>query len=164
MAGTVIVQEAHAENGGEEGHATVMSADGSVVVKIEAAAPAAGEELDVEVEFTDADDNAIIHVNFDVSATQDGTEVLAEVGQHSHTGIADFTTAALESDSPVDVQVTILGFGLPNTDPATWTGPIGETVSAQVVPEFGPIAMMILAVAIVSIVAVTARSKVIPRL
>lgn len=169
MAGTVIVQEAHAEDGEdgemehEEGYATAMSADGSVMIKIGAAAPAAGEELAVEVEFTDADGNAIEHVNFDVSATQDGTEVLAEAGQHTHTGIADFTTAALESDSPLDVQVTILGIGLPD-DKANWTGPIGETVSAQVVPEFGPIAMIILAVAIVSIVAVTARSKVIPRL
>ena len=168
MKGTVIVQEAHADDGDggamdHEGQATAMSADGSVMVKIGAAAPAAGEELDVEVEFTDADGNAIDHVNFDISATQDGTEVLAEAGQHSHTGIADFTTDALESDNPLDVQVTILGFGLPG-DEATWTGPIGETVSIQVVPEFGPIAMMILAVAIVSIVAVTARSKVIPRL
>ena len=169
MAGTVIVQEAHAEDGEdgemehEMGQATAMSADGSVMIKIGAAAPAAGEELAVEVEFTDADGNAIEHVNFDVSATQDGTEVLAEAGQHTHTGIADFTTAALESDSPLDVQITILGIGLPD-DEANWTGPIGETVSAQVVPEFGPIAMMILAVAIVSIVAVTARSKVIPRL
>jgi predicted secreted protein with PEFG-CTERM motif len=49
-------------------------------------------------------------------------------------------------------------------DEANWTGPKGEAVSAQVVPEFGPLAMIILAVAIVSIVAVSARSKVIPRL
>jgi predicted secreted protein with PEFG-CTERM motif len=72
-------------------------------------------------------------------------------------------TSVLESDSPLDVQVTILGIGLPD-DEANWTGPKGETVSAQVVPEFGSIAMMILAVAIVSIVAVTTRSKVIPKL
>ncbi len=169
MSGTVIVQE-HDEEGlddgmeHEEGYATAMSADGSVMVKIGAAAPTVGDELAIEVEFTDADGNAIEHVNFDVSATQDGTEVLSETGQHSHSGVTEFTTAALESDSPVDVQVTILGFGLPTDDPETWTGPKGETVSAQVVPEFGPIAMMILAVAIVSIVAVTARSKVIPKL
>lgn len=160
MQGTVIVQEAHGE---EEGYATAMSADGSIMVKIGAVAPTAGEELAVEVEFTDADGNAIAHVNFDVSATQDGTEVLSEAGEHTHTGVTEFTTAALESDSPLDVQVTILGIGLPD-DEANWTGPIGETISAQVVPEFGAIATMVLAVAIVSIVAVTAKSKVIPKL
>jgi predicted secreted protein with PEFG-CTERM motif len=165
MQGTVIVQEAHGEDEmeHEEGYATAMSADGSVMVKIGAAAPVAGEELAVEIEFTDADGNSIEHVNFDVSATQDGTEVLAETGQHSHSGVTEFMTSVLESDSPLDVQVTILGIGLPD-DEANWTGPKGETVSVQVVPEFGSIAMMILAVAIVSIVAVTARSKVIPKL
>ncbi|MDH3361369.1 MAG: PEFG-CTERM sorting domain-containing protein, partial [Nitrosopumilus sp.] len=44
------------------------------------------------------------------------------------------------------------------------TGPIGEkVVFSNVVPEFGTIAMMILAVAIISIVAVTAKSRVIPK-
>jgi len=172
MSGTVIVQEALGEEemtGGEEEmmpeevYATAMSADGSIMAKIGAVPPIAGEELTIEVEFTNADGSTIEHVNFDVSATQDETEVLSEAGQHVHSGVTEFTTSALESDSPVDVQVTILGIGLPD-DEANWTGPIGETISAQVVPEFGTIAMMVLAVATVSIVAVTARSKVIPRL
>jgi len=40
----------------------------------------------------------------------------------------------------------------------------GEDITAQVVPEFGTIAVMILGISIISIIAVTARSKVIPRL
>ena len=39
------------------------------------------------------------------------------------------------------------------------TGPIGLTNTAQVVPEFGTIAAMILVVAIVSIIAITSKSK-----
>lgn len=174
MKGTVIVQEAHGEDDmheedtHEEGHdemshAMSASADGSIMVNIGSVAPAKGEELALEVEFTDADGNTIEHVNFDISATQDGEEVLAESGQHSHSGVADYMTNSLGSDSPVDVQVTILGIGLPD-DEANWTGPMGETISVNVVPEFGPIAMIILAAAIVSIVAISARSKVIPRL
>ncbi|MFN3654652.1 MAG: PEFG-CTERM sorting domain-containing protein [Candidatus Nitrosotenuis sp.] len=170
MTGKVIVQEAgseeHDEKEGTMDHeavAVAMTEDGSVMAHISADAPTAGEELVVSVEFTDADGNPIEHVNFDISATQDGNEVMSEEGQHSHTGIAEFATAALESDNPVDIDITILGIGLPD-DETNWTGPIGETISAQVVPEFGPIAMMILAVAIVSIIAVTTRSKVIPKL
>ena len=46
----------------------------------------------------------------------------------------------------------------------TKTGPIGEeVVFSNVVPEFGTIAMMILVVSIISIVAVTAKTRVIPR-
>jgi predicted secreted protein with PEFG-CTERM motif len=164
MTGKVIVQEAHAEGGESEGsNVMAMSADGSVSVKIGSGVPTEGEELSLEVEFTDADGNAISHVNYDITATQDGTEVLSELAQHTHDGLADFTTSGLSSDSSVDVQIKILGIGLPD-DQANWTGPMGETISVQVVPEFGQIAMMILAISIVSIVAVTARSKVIPRL
>jgi predicted secreted protein with PEFG-CTERM motif len=164
MQGMVIVQEAHGTDDGDEGYVTTSTTDGSVMVKIEAGVPTTDEEYSFTVEFTDADGNAIEHVNFDIAATQDGTEVLSEAGQHAHTGSADFTTSTLGSESAVDIQVTILGFGLPDADPATWEGPKGETVSLNVIPEFGPIAMIVLAAAIISIVALTARSKVIPRL
>ena len=174
MQGMVIVQAAGEEHTDEEhideeGHehgthgAMVMSQDGSVTVHIDSDEPAQGAEAMVSVEFVDADGNPIEHVNFEITATQDGNEVLAETAQHAHSGVTEFTTSELGSDGPLDVQVTILGIGLPD-DEANWTGPKGEAVSAQVVPEFGPLAMIILAVAIVSIVAVTARSKVIPRL
>jgi predicted secreted protein with PEFG-CTERM motif len=169
MKGTIIVQ-AHAEGekhdgemGHDVGHATTMSQDGSVMVKVEAGVPAKGEELPLTVEFTDSSGTAISHVNFDISVMQDGNEVLTKTGQHTHTGSAEFTTSALSSSSSLDVQVTLLGIGLPG-DEAKWTGPMGETVSLSVVPEFGPVAMIVLAAAIVSIVAVTARSKVIPKL
>jgi len=45
----------------------------------------------------------------------------------------------------------------------TIPSPLEIIIPYEVVPEFGTIAMMILAVAIISIVAVTAKSKVIPR-
>jgi predicted secreted protein with PEFG-CTERM motif len=176
MQGRVIVQEAHAEEEtiheedealeGEmeqESYVTAMTADGSLMIEVESGAPNEGEELALTVEVTNTDGSPIEHVNFDVVATQDGQQVLSETGQHSHNGIAEFTTAALSSSNPVDIQVTILGLGLPGED-ANWTGPKGETVSLNVVPEFGPIVMIVLAAAIVSIVAITTRSKVIPRL
>jgi len=174
MQGIVIVQAAHMdEHDDEHGHdekdhdmethAMAMTADGMWTVNIYTGTPAAGEELALEVEIVDAEGNSE-HTNYEITATQDGVVVLSEEG-HAHPGSTGLhATGMLESDSPVDIQVTILGFGLPDSDPSTWTGPVGETVSIQVVPEFGAIAMMILAVAIVSIVAVTARSKVIPRL
>ena len=167
MQGTVIVQEAQGSEHTDETHdhgAMVMTQDGSVMVHIDSDAPTKGAESKVSIEFTDADGNPAKHVNFEITATQDGTEVLSKTGQHAHSGITEFTTAALGSDSPLDVQVKILGLGLPTDDPATWTGPKGETVSAKVVPEFGPLAVIILASAIVGIVALSARSKVIPRL
>ncbi len=164
MKGTVIVQ-AQADGGHDEGegYAMTTTTDGSVNVKVGSAKPTADEELTLDVEFTDSDGKAISHVNYDITAMQDGNEVLSMSGEHTHTGNANYKTSKLSSDSPVDVQIKILGIGLPD-DQANWKSPKDETVSVQVVPEFGQVAMMILAVAIVSIVAVTARSKVIPRL
>ena len=71
------------------------------------------------------------------------------------------STEALSSSDPLDVTITFQGYGTGDEK----TGPIGEqVVFSNVVPEFGTITMMILAVAIISIIAVTAKSRVIPKL
>ncbi len=100
------------------------------------------------------------HVNYDIAVTQNGENVLNDEGAHEHKGIGVHTTALLSSSDPVDITVTFQGYGVEDL-----TGPIGEVVPfTNVIPEFGTIAMMVLAVAIVSIVAVTAKSRVVPRL
>lgn len=176
MEGTVIVQASEKEHDDTGEHdesdentigndigATVMSQDGSIMVHINSDVPTQDKESTVSVEFTDSERNPVEHVNFEITATQNGEQVLTETKQHAMKGTTEFTTSTLGSDSPLDVKVVILGIGLPD-DETQWTGPKGETITAQVVPEFGTLTMIILAVSIVSIVAITARSKVIPRL
>jgi len=136
---------------------------GEVMINIESQPAAAGEEMTINVEFVMMEGETE-HVNYNIKATQDGQVVLDEQRVHDHDGVMSHTTMALASaasgDSPVDVEVEFLGFGIDEP----FTGPIGQMGDIQVVPEFGTIAVMILGVAIVSIIAVTARSKVIPRL
>jgi len=174
MQGLIIVQEVEAEeevhdegmmddHGDDEGGmmhtegdatATGMLSDGTVV-SIWTSTPTAGEMMEISVEFEDAE-----HVNHDMMVTQNGEDVLHDEGAHHHDGKGVHTTAALSSSDPVDITITFQGYGV--DDPKT--GPIGEeVVFTNVVPEFGTIAMMILAVAIISIVAVTAKSRVVPR-
>jgi len=154
MQGIVVVQEAEGE----------VHEEGEVHIEIESEPAAAGEVMTIEVKFEDPDGNYYEHVNYHITATQNGEVVLDDQGVHDHDGVMEHTTAPLPSaasgDNPVDVEVEFLGFGI---DPP-FTGPIGHMEEAQVVPEFGTIAMMILGVAIISIIAVTARSKVIPRM
>ncbi len=125
-----------------------------------------GESLSIDVTFSMIDGSDIEHVNYDVKATQNGEVVLDEMGVHDHDGVMNHMTAPLPAaasdDAPVEVEVMFNGFGIPGE--GDFTGPIGEVATTQVVPEFGTVAMMILAVAIISIVAVTAKSRVIPRL
>jgi len=138
----------------DEPTATGMLSDGTVV-KLWASAPAANEMMEIFVEFEGAE-----HVNHDIMVTQQGGEYMNDEGAHHHDGKGAHVTAPLSSSNPVDITITFQGYGV--DDPKT--GPIGEeVVFSNVVPEFGTIAMMILAVAIISIVAVTAKSRVVPR-
>ncbi|MCV0410853.1 PEFG-CTERM sorting domain-containing protein [Nitrosopumilus sp.] len=169
MQGLIVVQEVEAEEAMDEhtdehddemmdmegaATATGMLSDGTMV-SIWTSTPTAGEAMEISIEFEDAE-----HVNHDMMVTQNGVEVLMDEGAHHHEGTGMHTTAPLSSSDPVDITITFQGYGV--EDPKT--GPIGEeVVFSNVVPEFGTIAMMVLAVAIISIVAVTAKSRVIPR-
>ena len=173
MIGTIIVQEVGAEKDDDhmdkdddhmdkddmhmpagDASATGMLSDGTMV-SIWTSEPTAGEMMEISIEFADSE-----HVNHDIMVTQNGEEVLHDEGAHHHEGTGMHKTAPLSSSDPVDVTITFQGFGV--DDPKT--GPIGEeVVFSNVVPEFGTIAMMILAVAIISIVTVTAKSRVVPR-
>jgi predicted secreted protein with PEFG-CTERM motif len=166
MEGIVIVQEAGAEEHGDEhedemmnmkgdASATGMMSDGTKV-SVWTSKPTKGEMMEINIEFEGAE-----HVNHDIKVTQNGNTVLDDKGAHHHDGKGAHMTKALSSSDPVDITVIFQGYGVDEPK----TGPIGEKiVFSKVVPEFGTIAMMILAVAIISIVAVTAKSRVIPRL
>ena len=160
---TAMVVSAPSE---EETTVTGMTSDGSMRVEITASNPAANEVMTIDLKFRDANSAGLVqHANYDIVATQNGQEILSMMGAHEHEGEGMHTTAPLTSEDAVDIEVTLLGFGLPD-DQVNWTGPTGEIIYFNVVPEFGTIAMMILAVAIVSIVAVSAKSRlsVMPRL
>jgi predicted secreted protein with PEFG-CTERM motif len=158
MEGIVTVQTADAE---EDTH----DEGGELMVDIATGSADQGERLSIDVTFSMIDGDDIEHVNYDIKATQNGEVVLDDTGVHDHDGVMNHMTAPLPAaasdDAPVEVEVMFNGFGIPGE--GDFTGPVGEVTTAQVVPEFGTVAMMILVVAIISIVAVTAKSRVIPR-
>ncbi len=155
MVGTVVVEgEVMDDDNGEmmeEASASGMLSDG-VEVEVWTTATTAGENMTINVVFDDSE-----HVNYDIMVTQNGQTVLDYKAAHEHEGMGEHMTAPLSSADPVDITITFQGYGV--SDPKT--GPIGEqVVFTNVVPEFGTIAALILVVAIVSIIAVTARSKI----
>lgn len=139
-----------------EKSASGMLSDGTKV-GIMASEPAANEIMTIDVKFYDSE-----HTNYDIMVTQNGETVLEDLAAHEHEGHGTHTTAPLNSDDPVEVTITFQGFGV--SDPKT--GPVGEVVTfTNIVPEFGVMAMLILAVAIVSIIAITAsRFNLVPRI
>jgi len=150
-----------------EAEGSVMTlSGGEVMVRVAASGdPTEGEPLELALSFMDAGGEMTEHANFDVLVRQGNTAVYQETGVHAHQtgGPAMVTTRALASDEPVDVEVTFQGFGLPGTPMAERTGPTGEMVEFEQVPEFGTVAVMVLVAAVVSIVAVTSRSGILQR-
>jgi predicted secreted protein with PEFG-CTERM motif len=149
MQGIIIVQEAEAEedaHGDEAGDLMVTITDSAVL-----------DGTQVELEFSE------LHVNYVITATQNGEKIFEESAHAMEmTGATHQIDAVGSDENPMDIEIVSLGIGPPGAN-QDWTGPTGIVATSQVVPEFGTIAMMILAVAIISIVAVTAKSRVVPR-
>ena len=172
MTGSVMVsgEEEHMEGDSEMGgmemdhemksmgeyQVSAISSDGSLMVNVDTSDPMAGEMMSVKVTITTDKKVHQMNANYDIIITQDGKTVLSEAGVYTTHGEGEHMTDVLESSNPVDVQVTLQGIGKPG-EPKT--GAMGEAISFHVVPEFGTIAMIILAVAIVSIIAITAKTK-----
>jgi len=144
MQGMIIVQEAGAEE--------AMMDDVELMVTITDSIMDDGTH--VYLEFSE------IHVNYEITAMQNGETILQETSHSMEMTGEDYHIDAVGSDeSPIVIEVV----SLPGEGDSDWNGPTGIVATSQVVPEFGTIAMMVLAVAIISIVAVTTKSRVIPR-
>ncbi len=175
MEGVLIVQEVDGESNAtlvveapstEETTVTGMSSDGKIRVEITSTNPDTDEQMLIDIKFRDSNNAGLKqHVNYDIVATQNDKEILSVMGAHEHEGHGIHTTMALTSDDAVDIKVTLLGLGLPD-EQDKWTGPVGEIFYFNVVPEFGTVAAMVLAMAIISIIAVSAKSRlsIIPRI
>ncbi len=140
---------------------TAKASDGTTVT-ISTSGPVNGQPLSLAISFTDANGNKIHHQNYAITVTQDGNNILSDSAGHTHTGDDTQTSSTnLSSADPVDIQITLNGIGLPTADPTTWTGVKGEMISfTHVVPEFGPVASIVLAIAVMSMVVFAAKTRI----
>ena len=162
MEGIVKVQA-----GGAAPTPTVVMDLNEIMAEIQTSDGMANEAMTIDLTLTDLEGNGIEHITYNIKATQGSDVVLDEEG-HMHKGTLtnSHTTTSLPaaaSDSmPVEITIESVGSG----HDELYVDVPGEIVTKQVVPEFGTIAAMILAVAIISIIAISAKSKlsIMPRL
>ena len=133
-----------------------ISSDSSTNVYLESDPPKVGEEMYMYVTFVGVDEKKIEHINYAITGKQDGELVFFADNVYEPTGEGLHITRVLDSENPVDIQVTILGVGSPD-DKTRWTGPKDEVVSLQIIPEF-PIALLVLAATISMLVIFTAKT------
>ena len=162
MQGVLIVQEAAAEEEmmmeeevmEETMEEETMMEDVELMVTITESAM--GDGTHVYLEFSE------IHVNYEMIGMQNDEEVFTIPGHAMEMTSDHHIDAVGTPESPLDIKIVSLGIGPPDAED-DWTGPTGTIDTIQIIPEFGTIAMMVLAIAIISIVVVTAKSRVIPR-
>ena len=131
-----------------------------------------GSPLTIEVEFMESDGFVINHVNYDIKISQNDKVIFAEEDAHRHLfKYPVHTTAPLgydPKDYPVDIDVTFQGIGhfigSLNEDAILGVhGPVGQTSTFQVVPEFGVVASLVLVVSIVAVIAFSAKTRLIQK-
>ena len=132
-----------------------VSSDGSIWIFLAATEPAEKERMTINIRFTDKDGAEVNDINYDIMATQNGQVVLEDLMVNQQMGIGDHRTQTLLSDDKVSIRITLQGVG---TEPP-FTGPHGELSPIEEVPEFGVISIMILTVAIISIIGISAKSR-----
>ena len=141
-----------------------ISEDGQLRAEITASNPESDEVMSLEIKFRDSTGAVQKHANYDLAVSQNGQEVLLALGAHEHEGIGMHRTTPLDSADKVDIKVTVLGFGLPG-DEENWTGPNGEILMFNVVPEFGAIATVVMFMAIAAVVLMSSKyMRAIPKL
>ena len=180
MQGVIMVQEAGASSmmentmmdnsmtgGMMDNKMSMMTDIDQIMAEITTSDGMAGEPMTVELTMTDLEGNPIEHITYNIKATQGSKIVLDEEGHmHKGTMMNSHVTSALPLDAsetmPVILTIESVGFG----HDEMYVPVTGEIATKQVVPEFGTIAAMILAVAIISIIAVSAKSRLsmVPRL
>ncbi len=142
-----------------------ITEDGKVRAEILVSNPVSDEEMSLEIKFRDSSGGAVIKdANYNLMVSQNGQEILSILGAYEPEGTGMHSTMPLDSDDPVEIKVTILGFGLPD-EKENWSGPRGEILMFNVVPEFGAIATVVMLAAIGAVVLMSSKyTRVIPKL
>jgi len=135
-----------------------LSSDGKIRVEIVASNPIPKEPMAIDIKFRDSSGTLKKFANYDILVKQNSKELLSAKNVHAEDGNGKHTTIPLNSEEQVDFIITILGFGS-KEDQNNWTGPRGEILMFNVIPEFGTISVLILIVSMIISITIVAKSK-----
>jgi len=135
------------------------SFDGSIIIFLTFTEPIKGEHMTIHPVFADKNGKSVEDITYDIIATQNNQIILSKTMISQYIGSPAHLTQVLPSNDNVNITITLKGM---ETHPIIVSQ--GEDSDSVAVPEFGTIAMMVLVVSIISIIAVTGKSRLIPRL
>ena len=132
--------------------------DGKIMVQIISSAPKINQSMEINISFLDTASGLISNVNYGINLSQEGQIILQNKNMYSEKGLSTLITPPLASDEPVEISISINGIGLPENQ-GEWVGPKGEVLMFTVVPEFGVLTIILLAITI-SIMIGFSRNKI----
>jgi len=132
--------------------------DGEMIVQIISSSPTINQAMEINLSFLDRSNRLVANVNYGFVITQQNQQILENNNIYSEKGLSTLITRPLNSEEPVLIRVSINGIGIPENQDE-WIGPKGEVVMFTVVPEFGAIAIIPLAITITVMIFLTTKKS-----
>ena len=108
--------------------------------------------------FFDKNNLRLSNVNYGIEIKQQDKVILENKNIYSDNGLSTLVTRPLNSEEPIIIEIAFNGIGM-SENQEELTGPIGEIIMFTVVPEFGTITMMILALTIIAVIILNKAKK-----
>jgi len=131
---------------------------GEITVQVISSSPSVNQSMEVNLSFLDKNNLMMSNVNYGIKITQQEQLILENKNIFSEKGLSTLITRPLNSVEPVVLDIIINGIGTPENE-EEWTGTKGEIIMFTVVPEFGTIAIAVLALTIITIIILSRTSK-----
>jgi hypothetical protein len=133
--------------------------DGEMIVQIISSSPRINEVMEINLSFIDKSNRLVSNVNYGIDITQQDQLILKNNNIYSEKGLSALITRPLNSEEPVTIIVTVNGIGN-SENQEEWVGPRGEMVVFTIVPEFGTLSIILLAITIMMIVFLSSKNKI----
>ena len=126
-----------------------MTHDGEIMIQLIATKPIANTSMQINISFLDKNNSLLPDVRYEIQVTQQGKQVISTNEGHAKNGLVTILTVPLESDKPVDINISIIKtetFG----DSRELAERQEHIVMFTVVPEFANIVILVFAGSIAS--------------
>jgi predicted secreted protein with PEFG-CTERM motif len=132
--------------------------DGELIVQIISSSPRINEAMEINLSFLDENNRLVSNVNYGINIIQLDKQILENNNIYSEKGLSTLITRPLNSEEPVSIIVTVNGIGT-SENQDEWTGSRGEIVMFTVVPEFGTMSIILLAISIMTMVFLSSKKQ-----
>ena len=132
--------------------------DGEIIVQVISSSPVVNQSMEINLSFHNKNNLLLSNVNYGIEIKQQDKVILENKNIYSENGLATLITPPLNSEEPVIIEISFNGIGMPENQEEL-TGSTGEIIMFTVVPEFGTITMMVLALTIIAVIILNKTNK-----